>query len=749
MPPRIAPSRDRLSVLLLCDDSPSHAPNVLEHIRGLQRLSRHHVDRFRPLGVDHTRLLRIADYDVVVLHYTVFVLHDDHLSPWFREQLASFGGLKVQFIQDEYRHVDAMTTRMRELGIDLVFSSVPSEAVPLVYGPRLPGVEILPTLTGYVPAGLEGRPRQQLQDRPLDVVYRGRSIPYWLGRLGQDKVLIGREFLARAASTGLRCDVAWAEADRIYGDAWYRFLGSSRTTLGTESGASIVDFDGSLQERTEAYLRSNPTATFDEVEREILSPFEGNAVIRAISPRVFEAAALGTAMVNFAGRYSGVIEPGVHYIPLAKDFSNFDEVDAEIREEGALTAMVSRAYADLVASGRYSLGRFVEDFEHELEARVRPVQSRPRPFTRRLNRKLLPFEQLRSPDRRGELPFVVSVRTRAIKRTGRRLIHRFPEIEALARRPELGELSPQRDRLLHDLIRLAAAAAAHTRELSYFGPPFDVRLELDDDARRLTLVGTPAPSQSASERAQVRNRVTTAIHEGRLEEIVWDNSAVEAYLTFASAPISSLEIGYHVINGAHRFTALIKLARREPANVISALDPLFRRRPDKPVHELGPRKGALLRLLLRPRPTTARGAATVRAVLTSKELRRLLRAYLTLPEARAEAPLDLLLKDLFRLRLLGQSGTDLELDTDRKTLVYRTNTSGSRNGVALDAATVQSLERIVWDHSAVGTSVTSKQGPRISVTLDGGRYEFQALLLVARRFPALAAPALQRAAITE
>lgn len=749
MPPRIAPS-DRLAVLLLCDDSPSHAPNVLEHIRALQRFSRHRVELFRPLGVSHTRLLQLADYDVVVLHYTVYALHDDHLSPWFREQLASFGRLKVQFIQDEYRRVDAMTARMRELGVDLVFSSVPPEAVPLVYGPRLPGVEVLPTLTGYVPAGLQRRPRQRLQDRPLDVVYRGRSIPYWLGRLGQDKVLIGREFLSRAASTGLRCDVAWAEADRIYGDAWYRFLGSSRTTLGTESGASIVDFDGSLQERTEAHLRSNPTATFEEVEREILSPFEGNAVIRAVSPRVFEAAALGTAMVNFAGTYSDVIEPWVHYIPLAKDFSNFDQVVEAIREEGALEAMASRAHTDLVASGRYSLERFVQDFDHKLEARVRPPQRRPRPrFAGTVNRKLLALEQLRSPDRRSELPFVVRLRTRALKRIGLRLVHRFPEIEALAQRTELEEFRNHGDRLMQDLVRLAAAAAAHTRELSYFGPPFDVRLELDDDARRLTLVGTPAPSQDAAERAQQRERVTAAIHEGRMEEIVWDNSAVEAYLTFASAPISSLEIGYHVINGAHRFTALIELARREPASVISALEPLFRRRPDNPVHELDRRRATLLRLLLRPGPTTARGAATVRAVLASKELRRLLRAYLTSPETRAEAPLDLLLKDFSRLRLVGESRTDLELVADGKTLVYRTNASGSRGEVTLDAATVRSLEQIVWDHSAVGTSVTSKEGPRISVTLDGGRYEFQALPLVARRFPALAAPALQRAALTE
>jgi hypothetical protein len=619
VPPRSADSSKRLSVLLLCDDRPSHAPNVLEHIRALRRLSRHRVDVFDPLGVRQSRLLDLGAYDVVVVHYTLFLLHDEHLSPHLREQLAAFDGLKVQFIQDEYRRVDAMTARMRELGIHVVFSSVPADSLPRVYGPRLPGVDVLPTLTGYVPAELEGRARPPLAGRGLDVVYRGRSIPYWLGRLGQDKVTIGREFLARAGTTDLRCDIAWTEADRIYGDAWYDFLGSSRTTLGTESGSSIVDFDGSLQERTESYLRAHPTATFEDAEREILAPFEGNAVIEAISPRVFEAAALGTAMVNFAGRYSDVIEPWTHYVPLEKDFSNFDEVLAAIRDEGELGAMATRAHEDLVASGRYSLQSFVRGFDEELEARVTPRARRPRPRAgARLRRKLLRLEELRSPVRRADLPLVSSARSHAMERTSDRLISRFPALEALQ--------NGDNDRLSADLVRLAAATAAHLRELRYFGPPFDVRLELGDAGRRLTLVGTPEPAQDAVERAELRDRVTEAIRSGRLEEIVWDNSAVEGYLTFPSVPITSLEVGYHVVSGAHRFTALAERARRDPEGVISALEPLFGARPQAPAHELDRRTSILLRVALQPGRTASRAAATLRAVAASREARLLLRA---------------------------------------------------------------------------------------------------------------------------
>jgi hypothetical protein len=717
--PASSSSSETLSILLLCDDRPSHAPNVLEHIRAFPRFSRHRFDLFNPRGIARSRFLRLDAYDVVVVHYTVPL----YLSEWFREQIAGFSGLKAQFLQDEYRQVDAVTAQMRELGIDVLFSSVPADAVPSVYASRLPGVDVLPTLTGFVPADLAGRQRPRLEGRALDVVYRGRSIPYWLGRLGQDKSVIGREFLARAASTGLRCDIAWTEADRIYGEDWYRFLGSSRSTLGTESGASIVDFDGSLQTRTDEYLATHPSATFDEVEREVLAPFEGNAVIEAISPRVFEAAALGTAMVNFPGRYSDVIEPWVHYVPLEKDFSNFDEVVSAIRDDTVLEALVSRAHIDLVASGDYSLETFVQGFDREIEARAKPVARRPQSrVAGGLSRSLRAVEHLGSPTRLAEHPFVASQRTRATRRAVGRLVRRFPQLESMVRaEPD----EAQREKLRHDLDRLAAAAAAHLRELRFLGRPFDVRLELGDSDRRLTLVGTREEAQHAPERAEIGERVAASIRDRRLEEMVWNNTAVGS-LTFLTFPVASLDIGYHVTGSTHRFTALIELARRDPELAISALEPLFRPRPDVPVDELDRRVRTLALILwYSPRRSAAQGVAAVRAVLASKDLRRLLRAYLRDDAVRAEAPLDLLLKDCLALRRVEESPASLELDADRTTLVYRANGGAPRDDAVLDAATVRSLKQILWEDC---------------------EYEFDALTRVARRFPELAAPALLRAA---
>jgi hypothetical protein len=432
-------------------------------------------------------------------------------------------------------------------------------------------------------------------------------------------------------------------------------------------------------------------------------------------------------MVNFTGRYSDVIEPWVHYVPLEKDFSNFEEALDAIRDDAVLDGIAERAHADLVASGRYSLRAFVEGFDDEIEARAKPGQRRSRPrAAQAASRSLLAVEQLLTPARRAELPVVVSLRSRALERAESRLLRRFPEIEALAARHE---------KVRADLVRLAAAVAAHLRELRYLGPPFDVRPELDDEDRRLTLVGTRDPLPGASLPSELHDRLVAAIRDGRLEEIVWNNSEVGG-ITFVSIPPARLEIGYHITGATRRFTALAELIHEDPDGVLSALEPLFRDRPDIPVHELDRRSGTLFRAVLEPGPMAARGTATVRAVLGSKELRRLLRAYLGSPEARAETPLDVLLKDLFRLQLVGEAPVALELDAERKTLVYRTNGSRPESAAVLDPATVGDLEQIVWDNSEA----------KSSVEWTDDLYEFEALTLVARRFPELAAPALERAA---
>jgi hypothetical protein len=108
--------------------------------------------------------------------------------------------------------------------------------------------------------------------------------------------------------------------------------------------------------------------TFEEMSARLLAPFEDNVPYRTVSPRHFEAAAFRVLQILFEGEYSGVLQPMVHYVPLRKDFSNFDEVIAVFRDPEARRAITDRAYADLIESGRYSYAAFIRSFDEDLAA---------------------------------------------------------------------------------------------------------------------------------------------------------------------------------------------------------------------------------------------------------------------------------------------------------------------------------------------------------------------------------------------
>ena len=151
--------------------------------------------------------------------------------------------------------------------------------------------------------------------------------------------------------------------DVITGGDWVRFLLSCRYTVGVEGGASVLDHDGSLRACCERVLAERPDATFEELEAECFPGRDGEFGLVALSPRHLEAVATRTCQVLIDGEYDGVLEPGRHFIPLRRDFSNLDEVLETMRRDEDRERIVETAYREIVASGDWSYPRFVERLE--------------------------------------------------------------------------------------------------------------------------------------------------------------------------------------------------------------------------------------------------------------------------------------------------------------------------------------------------------------------------------------------------
>ena len=361
-------STNRLKVLMLCYVYPFDANTIHDHCESFRKYSRHDYYYFNPVGKDKPQWLRLDDFDAVMIHYSISTISGFYLRPSWIDALRAAKAHKIMFIQDEYRKVDEHVARMQLFGVDALFTCVPFAEVPKVYGQeKLPDTSIFCTLTGYVPEYLEKLQPDFDAPRPIDVGYRSRTLGFWYGELGQEKARIASEFVRHAAGSGLACDISAREEDRIYGKAWVRFLQSCRCTLGTESGASVFDFSGEIETRVKDYLAAHPGAAYEETRELFFKNEDGKIRLNQISPRVFEAAACGSCLVMFEGEYSGLVKPDEHFIPLKKDFSNFEEVLAKIQDRRYIAAMARRAHQHLIVNREYSYQRFAEGFDRALD----------------------------------------------------------------------------------------------------------------------------------------------------------------------------------------------------------------------------------------------------------------------------------------------------------------------------------------------------------------------------------------------
>ena len=123
---------------------------------------------------------------------------------------------------------------MSRFGVNLMFSCVAKIDHDLFYPrARIPSlIATYPVLTGYVPSYLEKVNYPASIDRPIDIGYRSRPVPYYLGALGQEKQVIAARFQEIADRFDFTANISIREEDRIYGADWLSFMKASRSLPG-------------------------------------------------------------------------------------------------------------------------------------------------------------------------------------------------------------------------------------------------------------------------------------------------------------------------------------------------------------------------------------------------------------------------------------------------------------------------------------------------------------------------------------
>ena len=369
----------KTKVIVAYSMSSTFVQTTLDYINSIKKYSNYDVCFVNVTHVDEEDL-DIDQFDVIIHNYCSRLSIDNYVDNRYISKLKAFGGLKILSVQDEYENTNLLKANIIDLGFDIVLTCVPQDSIEYVYpSSEFQNVEFITVFTGYVPDDFaQSQPLvKPLCDRSITIGYRGRDIGGRYGRLGFDKFEIGRRMKEICDARHIATDIAMDEGSRIYGRAWFAFVGECRAMLGTESGSNVFDFDGSIAARFGEIAEANGGHRPSYAE---FAPFiaqrDAEIDMGQISPRVFECALMRTPMILFRGRYSDAITAAEHYIALEKDFSNVDEVLKRLDDLEDLDALTRRAYDHLVGSGTFGYRAFIARLSNVIDDRLRTSRHR-------------------------------------------------------------------------------------------------------------------------------------------------------------------------------------------------------------------------------------------------------------------------------------------------------------------------------------------------------------------------------------
>lgn len=301
-------------------------------------------------------------WDGVIFHYTFLALRFN-LALWrplyegTKDKLRALTGVKVIIPQDEYHCTGLMRELCRYCGVSHIFTCASGFDFDTFYpAGETGGATVSQVFTGYVDdrsRGLIERLVKKQKTRRWDIGYRARKLKYWHGRSGQWKIEIAERVREKLPGyPGLKTDILTTGEkgeNALYGNDWIKFVLNCRTMLGCLGGSDLMDVDGSIMDRVDAYMAEHPDSTFDEVADACFPGMDGNIHLYALSPRHFECAMTRTCQLLLEGDYFGVFEPNVHFIEIKKDYSNLDEVLEKVQDQEYCERIAQRCYEDVAA----------------------------------------------------------------------------------------------------------------------------------------------------------------------------------------------------------------------------------------------------------------------------------------------------------------------------------------------------------------------------------------------------------------
>jgi hypothetical protein len=296
--------------------------------------------------------------DVLLIHYSCIAFPYRYglpISALSSFKISQFKGLKLAFAQDEQRAGYERLDFFRSIGINHLFSVAPKSLFKVLYPNHSRNFSVSNLLTGYISEKhIQIASRNiPIADRPIDLSYRGRKLPDWMGLTGTLKGNIPNLLQKNLADSveNLQVDASADEKSRIYGDKWFDFLLRTKVTIGTPSGSDYLDLHGKYSEN---WIRQDGRIEYSRNE-----PIKAN--YNVISPRYFDYVAAGNLIALTSGSYSGIPNEK-DYVKIEADMSDIKNV-LQFSKSVSAQKMIDRSKLRVLSSDGLKYSDYVRQVE--------------------------------------------------------------------------------------------------------------------------------------------------------------------------------------------------------------------------------------------------------------------------------------------------------------------------------------------------------------------------------------------------
>ena len=259
---------------------------------------------------------------------------------------------KIYFIGNEYKQMPEKIKFTKKLKINLLVTQSHNDGVIKLYEKKLK-IKVI-----HIPGGgLDDEIFYPMNmDRDILVGYRTYPEPAYLGH--KKRVDLYNFLKNNSIKTEDKYDISIMTKDRFNFRDWAIFLNRCKSLPSTITGSDFFYLDDKIRNQVNEYVKKQHPSKiiaigeedegslkdYNKIYQNFFKDLNTGTKLRALTGKIIEAMGTKTANILVDGDYGPLLIPDEHYIPLRKDFSNYEECIEKLKDKNYFYKITESAY---------------------------------------------------------------------------------------------------------------------------------------------------------------------------------------------------------------------------------------------------------------------------------------------------------------------------------------------------------------------------------------------------------------------